>query len=123
MVQIFTYMLYSEHKKIVQKFEPMKIFARDDETTQFFLTRQLFVYYDAPDVNVNMVASYYHHNGERSMHRQSLNEFNVCPRGCGLKGIKKCENYNFEILFSWKIRNYTEICTYEIYLLYSTNFW
>ena len=50
MVQIFAYF---EHIKTVRKLGPMKIFFRDDKTTQFFLVWQFFVYYGTPDVPVN----------------------------------------------------------------------
>ena len=68
-VQFFSYF---EHTQIVRKIEPRKFFL---EITRFFLTRQLFVYYGAPDVPVNMVASYHHLDGERSMQHEwkSLN--------------------------------------------------
>ena len=39
-----------------------KYFARDYEVTQFFLTRQLFVYsvyYGVPDVPANIIAMYH----------------------------------------------------------------
>ena len=52
MVQIFA---YCEHMQIVRKLDRMK---RLPKITQFFLTWQVFVYYHAPDVPVNMAASY-----------------------------------------------------------------
>ena len=87
MVQIF---VYFEHMQIVRKLEPMKIFTRDYDITQFFLARQLFVYYVFLDVPVNIVAAYHRHDGERSMHHESNSSSwpNVCPKGCGLKDQK-----------------------------------
>ena len=66
MVQIFAYF---NRIQIVQKLEPTKIFAWDDETTRFFLVRELFIYYGAPDVPVNMVGAYHCLDDERNMHR------------------------------------------------------
>ena len=59
--------------QIVQKLEPTKSSVRDNATIRFFLVRQLFVYYDAPDVLVNMVGAYHCLDGERTMHRESKN--------------------------------------------------
>ena len=55
-VKIFAYF---EHMQIVQKLEPTKIFDRDYDITRFFLAWQLFAYYVAPDVPVNMTAAYH----------------------------------------------------------------
>ena len=64
-----------------------------------FFPQQLFTYYGAPDVPVNMVALYHRLDGERSMQHESksLNYHNVCPTECGLKDIKKFENSKFKI--------------------------
>ena len=43
--------------QIVRKLEPEKIIDYDYKIAVFFLTQQLFVYHDAPDVPVKMVAS------------------------------------------------------------------
>ena len=68
MVQIFAYF---EHIQIMQKLGPMRIFSRDYKSTRFFLAQQLFVYYGASDVPVNMVAAYHRLDGRRSMHHES----------------------------------------------------
>ena len=119
MVQIF---VYFEHMQIVRKLEPTKIFAQDYDITRLFLAWQLFVYYIAPDVSGNMVATYHHLDGERSMHHESnsSNQPNVCPRGCGLKNqgnskirtSKFYSNRKFEIIRKYalmKISRYTVI--------------
>ena len=62
---------YFEHMHIVQKLEPTEIFDRDYDITRFFLAWQLFVYYVAPDVPVNMTAAYHGLDGKRSMHHES----------------------------------------------------
>ena len=46
---------YFEHMQNVWKLEPTKVFITKYEITQFFLARQCFLYYGAPDVPVNMV--------------------------------------------------------------------
>ena len=67
LVQIFAYF---EHIQIVWKLEHANFFARDYKITWFFLARQLFVYYGAPDAPVNMVAVYHHLDGERNMNHE-----------------------------------------------------
>ena len=51
MVQIFAYFKYIQ---IVRTLEPTKVFARVYEITQFYIAWQLFIYFGAPDVPVNM---------------------------------------------------------------------
>ena len=68
MVQIFAYF---KDVQILQKLEATKSFVQDDETTPFFLTRQLFIHYGAPNAHVNTVAMYHHLDGQRSMHHES----------------------------------------------------
>ena len=62
MAQLFSHF---KHMQILQKLEPLKISPWDYKIAQFFLTRQLFVYYSAPDVPVSMVASYHCLDAER----------------------------------------------------------
>ena len=52
-MQIFSYF---EHMQIVQNLQCTKIFTWDYEIIWFFLSRQVVIYYGAPDVPVNMVA-------------------------------------------------------------------
>ena len=91
MVQILAYF---EHVQIALKIEPMKTFARDDKTTQFFLTQQHFIHYHTPNVHVNMVGGYHGLDGERTMHHQSKssNLAQHVSQGVWLKGLEKFEN-------------------------------
>ena len=87
MVQIF---MYCKHVKILRELKHTKLLAGDCNITRFFLAGQLFVYYGAPHVHVNLVATYRHVDGKRSMHHESKgsNEPNVCARGCGFKDLE-----------------------------------
>ena len=73
--------------------------------TQFVLTWQLFVYYSASDVPVNMVAAYHCHISERSMHHglKRSDYPNVGPRGCGLKDLEKSNVTTSKVYFNRKL--------------------
>ena len=121
MVQIFAYF---EHIKIVRKLEPTKSFTQDYEITRFFLVQQLFVHYGAPDVPVNLVATYHYGlDGDRSMHHKlkSLNQPSVCFRGCGLKDLENLKITTSKFYSKGKfeiIRKYipTKISCYTVLL-------
>ena len=99
-------------------------FSRDDETTRFFLLRQLFIYYGTPDVFVNMVGAYHCLDGERSMHCQCSNSLNVCSRGCSLKDIKSAKittskfysNRKFAILRKYAPTKYWIPWSFPVYM-------
>ena len=54
--------------QIVPKLEPTEMFYRDCKITRFSLARQLFIYFGAPGLPINMITAYHRFNGERSMH-------------------------------------------------------
>ena len=63
-----------------------------------------FVYYDDPDVTVNMVAVYHCLNSERSMRHESKNPnySNMRCRGCGLKDLENSKIRTSTFYFNGK---------------------